>query len=140
MYNGFQLCGSSQPIAVEGAPYKAGRRHLGVILPDRAWVMSLPGALYFRFHLVAGRLTAASLVSCCPSSCFILVILFQRLAWVLLLAACCSICLQEITAALPRCFASLCCLIAIALNYCLALIRRFTLALWLFWSLQVNFI
>ena len=64
--------------------------HLVVLLPDGAKATSLLAALNFHLRLVAGKLAAAtSLVLRCPCSCFILVILFQQLAWVLLLAARC---------------------------------------------------
>ena len=60
MYEGFQLSGSTQPIAVGEHLIKGGRRHLVVLLPDGAWVTSLPGAP--RFRLMAGRLAVATTV------------------------------------------------------------------------------
>ena len=62
MFDGFQLCGSFEPIALGEHLIKTGRRHLVVLLPDRALVTSLLGTLHFLFRLVAGRLLVATTV------------------------------------------------------------------------------
>ena len=91
MFDGFQLCGSFQPITVGEHLIKAGIGHLVVLLTDGAWVTSLPGTLHFCLHLVADRLPAATTVwsHAVPPVVFMVVILFQRLALVLLLATHC---------------------------------------------------